>query len=134
MVNIEVPSPSRIFPVCLLLLVFSCSQFSRMQSDKLSIRNMRCESQVEPIGIDVQRPRLSWELFSSERGQRQEGYRIIVSESPLLDQAVWDSGFVESPDSIQVEYAGSPLKSHKTYYWNVEVEGKHGCFHGGVRY
>jgi len=112
--------------VNLVVLASACSHFPDVKSRKMTVHNMRCESQVEPIGIDVPRPRFSWELRSVERGQRQEAYRITVSASPAGDQPVWDSGCVASPDSIQVEYGGAPLKSHTKYYWNVEVEGRNG--------
>jgi len=113
----------------LLLPIVACSHLPWMGSGEMVIHNMRCESQVAPVGLDALRPRFSWELRSSERGQRQEEYRISVSRFPSGGHPDWDSGFVVSPDSIQIEYAGAPLQSHTTYYWIVEVKDRNGkCF------
>jgi len=32
---------------------------------------LRCEHLVDPLGIDTRQPRLSWQLESAARGQRQ---------------------------------------------------------------
>jgi alpha-L-rhamnosidase len=36
------------------------------------VKNLRCEYQVNPIGIDVTSPRLSWNILSSDRGDYQQ--------------------------------------------------------------
>ena len=85
--------------------------------------NLRCEYVTNPIGIDVLSPRFSWELRHSERGRAQSAYQILVAstrENLLNDVGdVWDSGKVESDESINIEYAGKPLESRKIYYWKV---------------
>ena len=43
--------------------------------------NLRCEYLVNPLGIDVVRPRLSWVVESPENGQLQSAYRIQVASS-----------------------------------------------------
>ncbi|MEM2889239.1 MAG: family 78 glycoside hydrolase catalytic domain [Candidatus Bathyarchaeia archaeon] len=82
-----------------------------------------CEYCVDPIGIDVARPRFSWKLIHDERGRMQTSYQILVasSEEKLHRNIgdVWDSGKVNSSQSVNVEYGGKPLESRKTYYWKV---------------
>ena len=39
---------------------------------------------------------------------------------------LWDTGQVESDDSIQVEYGGKPLASHAECFWKVRVWDKDG--------
>jgi hypothetical protein len=51
-------------------------------TDVLSSADLRCEYLVNPLGIDVQKPRLSWKLDSSIRGQKQTAYQILVASSP----------------------------------------------------
>ncbi|HTP10825.1 MAG TPA: glycoside hydrolase family 78 protein [Anaerolineae bacterium] len=91
----------------------------------LSIAVPRCEYRANPIGIDVTQPRLSWQLRSDERGARQTAYQILVAptgtdlESNL--NLVWDSGKIESDQSIHVPYAGPPLASGQRVYWKVRV-------------
>ena len=45
----------------------------------LAVKNLRCEYKSDPMGIDVRRPRLSWELVSTERGVLQTSYEIRVA-------------------------------------------------------
>jgi alpha-L-rhamnosidase len=99
----------------------------RMQSS-LSVADLRTEYKEDPLGIDVTRPRLSWQLQSlaaNERGVTQSAYQIRVAPSMREVQVgqhlVWDSGKVHSGDSIQQAYAGPPLRSGQRYYWQVRV-------------
>jgi alpha-L-rhamnosidase len=93
--------------------------------NKLLPGNLRCEYLVNPLGIGVARPRLSWTLDSEERAQVQTAYRILVASDPeYLDDGrgdLWDSGKVSSNRSIQVVYGGGPLSSQMRYYWKVRV-------------
>jgi alpha-L-rhamnosidase len=83
--------------------------------------NLRCEYLTNPSGIDATRPRLSWEL----RGDKQLAYQVLVASSPELlkkDRGdLWDSGEVQSDQSIQVEYGGEPLSSRIACFWKVRV-------------
>lgn len=88
--------------------------------------NLRCEYLENPIGIDVERPRLSWQLRSLARNQVQTAYRILVaSDKGKLDNNnvgdLWDSGKVESSQSMHVEYQGRPLSSGDICYWKVQA-------------
>ena len=57
---------------------------------------LRCEYLVDPLGIDSPHPRLSWEMISSQRNDRQTAYQLIVASSKeMLDGDkgdLWDSG------------------------------------------
>lgn len=94
------------------------------------VENLRCESQVTPLGVDERSPRLSWALQSAVRGQRQTAYQVIVStqlndiEANKGEQ--WDSQKVVSSASIQVAYQGKSLTSGTRYYWKVRAWDKDG--------
>jgi hypothetical protein len=50
----------------------------------LRVTSLMCEYRVNPLGIDVPQPRLSWVVEatnSDERGQRQTAYQILVASS-----------------------------------------------------
>ncbi|MDO4558174.1 MAG: alpha-L-rhamnosidase N-terminal domain-containing protein, partial [Planctomycetia bacterium] len=100
------------------------------EGTSLSVGELRCENLNHPLGLDVASPRLSWILTSSERGTVQTGYRILVSSSPEILSAErgdrWDSGWVETDQSILVPYAGDPLKAFDRCYWTVKVRDNHG--------
>jgi alpha-L-rhamnosidase len=89
----------------------------------IRIRNLRCEYGIDPIGIDVRQPRFSWTVKALERGAGQRAYRIIVSNG---DPIVWDSGKVESDDSVNILYAGEALVSRTKYKWILKVWDKAG--------
>lgn len=96
----------------------------------IEITDLRTEYTDNPLGIDVKTPRLSWKLVSSERGKYQTAYQIQVasSESQLLadNPDMWDTGKVESDQSVNIQYEGEPLESGKRYFWRVKVWDKHG--------
>lgn len=77
------------------------------------------------MGIDVTAPRLSWRPAASGRGRSQTAYRILVAGDEKLLAAgigdLWDTGRVESDQSVHVEYAGLPLVSSRRCYWKVQV-------------
>jgi alpha-L-rhamnosidase len=84
----------------------------------VSVASPRCEYEVDPLGIDVTQPRLSWQLRSSERGVVQSAYQVKVTRG---GKTVWDTGRVASDRSVQVPYAGPRLESSRRYAWRVRV-------------
>ncbi|MGE3109169.1 MAG: family 78 glycoside hydrolase catalytic domain [Phycisphaerales bacterium] len=89
---------------------------------------LRCEYLTQPTCVEAARPRFCWEVSDPRPGAVQSAYEIIVAPAPLhaddqpdRDAAIWRSGKVESPDTCQVEYAGSPLKPATTYSWIVRT-------------
>ncbi|MBN1443745.1 MAG: family 78 glycoside hydrolase catalytic domain, partial [Planctomycetes bacterium] len=91
---------------------------------------LRCEYRVDPLGIDVRAPRLSWEVQSEERAQRQTAYHVLVaSEASILGDDrgdLWDSGKVESDETAAVVYRGKPLASRQRCVWKVRVWDRDG--------
>lgn len=116
----------------LLIALFALgSIFWSLPAMALSTTDLRCEYRQDPLGIDTTTPRLTWKLQSDACGVRQLAYQVLVASSPdVLEQGqgdLWDSGKVESDDSVHVAYAGTPLTSRQYAYWKVRVwdqEGK----------
>ncbi|MFC5653621.1 alpha-L-rhamnosidase C-terminal domain-containing protein [Paenibacillus solisilvae] len=94
----------------------------------LNISRLLTEYADAPLGLDNRRPRLSWRLEAEEREQLQTAYRLLVATCPNKlerdEGDMWDSGRIESDQSIHVQYAGSPLESGAHYYWKVRVWDK----------
>lgn len=106
-----------------IITLTTCAAWGALQP-----RQLECEYQANPLGIDTQTPRLSWVLQSdrkAERGQRQTAYHILVASSDRLLKPgkadLWDSGRVESDQSILVPYAGKPLAGRHRCFWKVRV-------------
>ena len=76
---------------------------------------LRCEYFNNPLGIEAMRPRLSWIITSDQRGKKQTAYQVLVASSEsLLKQNkgdLWDTGKVQSDQSVLVAYNGKPLTS-----------------------
>lgn len=95
----------------------------------LEVTSLRCDV-TEPRGMDVVQPRLSWLIESDRRGEKQTAYQILVASSPGLLRPgaadLWDSGRVDTGQSVQVLYAGRSLTSRLTCYWKVRAWGTQG--------
>ena len=96
----------------------------------LHLTHLRCEYKENPLGVGAARPRLSWQLQSDTRGQRQSAYRILVGPSlQALTQNhgnLWDSGKVRTSDSVAIVYSGKPLTSGVRCFWKVQAWDKDG--------
>src|SRR5580704_844677 len=110
-------------------VVVSPGELAAQRETSLAVRDLRCEYKADPLGIDVRKPRLSWELVSAEKGVVQTSYQVRVagSEAELAKgKVIWDSGTQASDASIQVEYGGPAVASERIYYWQVRVADNHG--------
>jgi alpha-L-rhamnosidase len=96
----------------------------------LTPSDLRCESRIDPLGVDLISPRLSWIVDSAGRSQKQTSYHVLVAgdaEALGRDQGdLWDSGRVNSDETTAVVYAGKPLRTHQPCYWKVRVWDKDG--------
>lgn len=105
-----------------IVLFIAISGFLKAQ---VAVENLRCEMLVNPIGIDEKKLRLSWQINSDQRNVQQTAYQIIVSSSiEKLDKSeadVWNSGKINSSQSIHITYAGKVLSSKAQYYWKVKA-------------
>ncbi len=79
------------------------------------------EDKIQPVGIDVLSPRISWRLESDARNVTQRACRIQVAGDEAFERVVWDTGRLESDRSVQVEYAGTPLASRTRYFCRVRA-------------
>jgi alpha-L-rhamnosidase len=90
-----------------------------------TITRLQCECRTNPLGIDVRSPRLSWRMQTSRQGAKQTAYRIQAATNQDLlhaDRAdLWDSGKIESDQSVHIPYAGAPLTSRQHVHWKVTV-------------
>ena len=89
---------------------------------------LRCEYLKDPIGLDVLKPRLSWTTVlpaDTQFAQYQTAYQVLVSSTrEHLETSrgdLWDSGWVKSGQSQQVEYEGKTLRSGQACWWKVRV-------------
>ncbi|RKZ12185.1 hypothetical protein DRQ53_15115 [bacterium] len=120
---------SRIISLATLVLL-STALFVGCGESSVTVSNLSCEYLTDPIGIDEKNPRLSWQLKSGQRGQKQTAYRVLVASSKeKLDKSTadfWDTGKVKSDQSILVAYDGRELVSRTHCFWKVMSWDKDG--------
>jgi len=96
---------------------------SKVQKNTSAPKDLRCEYMVDPVGIDIAAPRLSWLLLHDQRSQSQKAYQVIVADNKndidLLKGNIWDSKKIVSDNSVNIPYNGFALESNKAYYWRV---------------
>lgn len=106
----------------IIILLFGLFLFFPVVTGKSTdfrVLNLKTEYTVTPLGIDVEKPRFSWNMESDKNGAYQKVYQIeVTNESGNI---VWNSGKVNSDISLNIRYEGSPLQPTTRYYWKLTV-------------
>ena len=104
----------------IIATLFSCSV-----NKKVEVVDLKCEYLENPLGIDIVKPRLSWQLITERNNVSQKAYQIMVStDAAKLENNVgdlWDTDKVLSDQSIQIIYDGNELESRQKVFWKVKV-------------
>lgn len=110
--------------VSILMILVSASSSLCALGQSLNFERVYCEYRINPEGMDVINPRLSWVMRSDLRGDKQTAVQILVSSSSAALKSnkgdVWDSGKQRSSENNMVYY-GRKLVSGKQYYWKVRA-------------
>lgn len=93
-------------------------EMHEISTSSLRMQNLLCEYQRNPLGIESQEPRLSWQLASEQRGAAQFAYQVQVNDH---QGELWDSGKVLSAQSLHIPYRGPALRSRQRCTWRVRV-------------
>ena len=75
-----------------------------------------CEYMTDPTGIDTAAPLLTW--YADDPAAAPGTARVTLRQAGC-ESLLWDTGFL--PDAGRIIYAGSPLKSGRTYLWQVTL-------------
>ncbi len=93
-----------------------------LEGDKmLKVIKITCEYQENPIGLGERRPRFSWIIESDGKDIKQTAYYIQISINKHFDKLVYDTGVVQSSESINIEYDGIPLLSSTRYFYRIKI-------------
>ncbi len=115
-----------IFILSLLILSLGISATAQIK-----LVNLKCEHLVNPLGIDEQQPRFTWQMESGSKGSSQQAYQLVVGTGQA-DVAsgqgnAWESGVVSS-SVIPVVYKGTAPEPFTRYYWSVRVQDEGGTW------
>lgn len=91
------------------------------------ITDLQVEYTEKPLGIDVEKPRFSWQMAlpAGTRGVTQTAYQLIVKNA--AGKIVWDTKKIKSSRSLGIEYGGEPVKPVTRYTWTVNVWNEKGA-------
>ncbi|WP_419876455.1 family 78 glycoside hydrolase catalytic domain [Candidatus Pristimantibacillus sp. PTI5] len=89
----------------------------------LTIQSLKCEYQSRLLGSDVATPRFSWMLETgNRRGVLQAAYQLqLKKQEDDYSDPVWDTGRVESDQSLHCVYEGPALESRQSYRIRVKA-------------
>lgn len=90
-------------------------------SANVKIGGLTVEYTETPMGIDVLRPRFTWQMLAigDAKNCYQAAYQITVKDEAF--HTVWTSGKIKSDTSLNLEYGGKNLLPTTRYNWTVEV-------------
>ncbi len=95
-----------------------------------TVTDLTCEYLTNPLGVEADQPRLAWKLRGDRRGLKQSAYQIrAAGAAEALAEGrnlLWDSGRVESDQSVHVPYSGPVLDSRQCVWWDVQVWDENG--------
>ncbi|MFP4500224.1 MAG: family 78 glycoside hydrolase catalytic domain [Candidatus Hydrogenedentota bacterium] len=111
-----------------VLLLLACSLLTMpcaLAQEAPRATRLTCEYRANPIGVDTEAPRFSWVFHSDRTGATQTAYQILVAlaaeQLDAQEGALWDSGKVDSGETVLAPYAGEPLPEDRRCYWQVRV-------------
>ena len=89
----------------------------------LSAQKLRTEYLENPLGVDVKRPYLSWQVSSGERNISQSAYQIQVARTAdqlaTGEDLLWNSLKVFSSNTTSIQYGGPECGSTQRCFWRV---------------
>ena len=84
------------------------------------IRDFRVQHSDSPISVEDRHPLFSWRMESSVRGAAQTAYQLSVVRE-VDGSELWNTGRVESAQSVDIPYMGVALQPGKGYTVNLSV-------------
>ncbi|EMI16937.1 alfa-L-rhamnosidase [Rhodopirellula maiorica SM1] len=115
---------SRLFAIA-LTMVMGCTVIAPTMAAKPQPHTLTVgENFVDPIGFYDPSPVFSWQLPVDEDIKAQTAYQIVVrsrSSANAGTSPVWDSGKVDSDQSVWVPYEGPALESRQQVSWRVKI-------------
>jgi alpha-L-rhamnosidase len=91
----------------------------------MKIAKLRCDYMENPVGFDFDRPSFSWLTEAEGVNKRQSARRLQVSLSPECSSPLYDSGKLESDESVGVRLE-MDLEKRTRYFWRVKVWDEQG--------
>ncbi len=105
----------------LIFLMYSCKNGEPTSV----VNNLKCTFNQSVSGTETQTPQFSWQIISNQRSQVQAAFRLLVAISAedleSEKNIIWDSGKVNSGQSVLVSGDGLKLEPAQTYFCKVKI-------------
>lgn len=108
-----------------LILLFASLSVCAMAQD-ISLYDLTCEQMKDPVGIEAAQPRFSWKLSAATNNIMQTAYDIRVATDNKFSKIAWQTGWINSDESVLQPYSGPGLKSATRYFWQVRIRDDKG--------
>ena len=116
--KLKLHSPVYFF-MLLLLVGLGCGEGNYSAPVNLIVDHLE-----NPLGLDNKYPRFSWQ-HDYRPDFRQTAWQIMVASSygrlQEGDADIWDSGRINSSQSVHIPFQGTSLLSGKQYFWKVRT-------------
>ncbi len=90
----------------------------------LLLKKLTVDYRERPLGVENRTPRFGWQAECDAPDAMQTAYRICVAtDAAALDAPdCWDTGVVNTAQSNNLRYAGTPLAPAAVYWFRVWVQ------------
>ncbi|HJW16907.1 MAG TPA: family 78 glycoside hydrolase catalytic domain [Flavisolibacter sp.] len=104
-------------PVLLFLFIANLLQA------QTKVSGLLCEHLVNPLGIDVSYPRLSWQLSSNSHNIKQQSFQLCVGTDSLAVTRMKGNDWLlkRTSGDQMITYKGKDLKALTKYFWSVII-------------
>lgn len=108
----------------LFVILYSCNK----SSESFKVISASVDNLEYAKGINPDNFYFSWKMYSDRQNVKQTAYQILVAVEPDFSEKniIWDSGKIESEQSILVQYKGQKPDDGTTYFWKVKAWNNHG--------
>ena len=112
------------YALVIALTGITCLPFYSLAANSDKVTGLQCEHLVNPLGIDNDHPRLSWQMTNEKPGAQQAAYRYFLGTDSLGvasgKSVFWASPKVNASTHL-ITYQGKRLAPFTRYYWRVEL-------------
>lgn len=110
------------------LLVITIATTNKIAA-QIAPTQLKCEYLINPIGVDMPQPRLTWMMSDNRIGAKQTAYSIAVGNDSLqVAKGIgdcWLTGKINSSATL-LRYNGKTLRPFTKYFWQVSLWDKDG--------
>lgn len=111
-----------------LMLILLLGTSSYVLCQQFALTDLQTNYRINPL--EIENPIFRWIIKSTVKNTKQTAYQILVSKelkSLKKDEGtIWDSQWISSSNSVNVNYSGNKLNSATKFFWKVRARDNYG--------